>query len=286
MKKEMKRITINGLLILFTVILFSCTEKITVTVGDTYTRLVVDGSVSTDTMAHIIILTKTADYFYNQPSPPVTNATVTLSDGDSIYTLHETAPGQSGIYKTNPSFYGKVGKTYTLQIHLAEAINGKTDYSASSELPSVTHLDSTNAVLRTDFGDHPHWEVRCYAREPGNEVNYYMFNLYRNGTLITDSIQDVRVSDDKLINGSYFNGAVMYLNNDREDERLKPGDTIQLVMSGITKEYMDFVQQVQAAGYNIPFFSGPPANVVGNISNGAVGFFTAYSNSKAKAVVR
>jgi hypothetical protein len=40
------------------------------------------------------------------------------------------------------------------------------------------------------------------------------------------------------------------------------------------------------AGFNIPFFTGPPANVKGNITHGAVGFFAAYSNSWASKTVR
>ena len=57
-------------------------------------------------------------------------------------------------------------------------------------------------------------------------------------------------------------------------------------MSGITKEYFDFINQVQQAGFNLPFFSGPPANVQGNVTNGGIGFFAAYSNSFATAIVR
>jgi hypothetical protein len=56
-------------------------------------------------------------------------------------------------------------------------------------------------------------------------------------------------------------------------------------MSSITKEYYNFIQEVQQAGIQIPFFSGPPANVEGNISNGGVGFFAAYSNSFAKVII-
>ncbi len=273
-------------LLVFPAFLWSCTEKVTINVGETYVRLVVDGHISTDKMAYDVVLTKSADYFYNAPSPRVVNASVTISDGDSVYLLHETLPGTSGIYRTEPDFAGKIGKTYTLQIDLAEAINGKTNYSASCMLEPVAHLDSTAAVFQPDIGKKGFWEIRGYAQEPGNEVNYYMFNLYRNGLLMTDSIQKISSSDDALINGSYFNGSVFFLNNDNKNEQLFTGDTITLVMSGITKEYMDFIQQVQQAGFNIPFFSGPPANIVGNISNGGIGFFAAYSNSRVSAIVK
>jgi hypothetical protein len=34
-----------------------------------------------------------------------------------------------------------------------------------------------------------------------------------------------------------------------------------------------------------PLFSGPPANVKGNISNGAIGFFAAYTTSRSRIKV-
>jgi hypothetical protein len=265
----------------------SCVERIEVKLDPTYVRLVVDGSITTDTSKYTVNLTQTADYFYNAPIPRVTNATVTLYDGDSSYTLKETEPGQSGIYESESNIIGTVGKTYNLNIRLASEIGGNTNYSSSCELMSVTRLDSTNIIFHEDWGDDGFYEVRIFAQEPGTEVNFYMFNLYRNGRLMSDSISKVVVSDDKYINGSYINGlGAFYLDQSRPADVLKPGDVITLQMSGITKEYFNFVSEVQSAGFNIPFFVGPPANVVGNVTNGGVGFFTAYSNSYASIIVK
>jgi hypothetical protein len=250
-------------------------------------RLVVDGSISTDTSKCTVNLTQTADYFYNAPIPRVTNAIVTLYDGDLTYSLKETEPGKSGIYETESTIHGIVGKTYTLNISLAAEVGGNTKYTSSCGLMSVTHLDSTAVVLHSDWGKEGVYEVKVYAQEPGNEVNFYMFNLYRNGTLMSDSISKVVVSDDKFINGSYIDGlGTFYLNNANPWEKLFPGDTLKIQMSGITKEYYNFVSEVKSAGFNIPFFVGPPANVVGNVNSGGVGFFTAYSNSYATTVVK
>jgi hypothetical protein len=269
------------------IILASCVERIDVELDPTYVRLVIDGSISTDTAKCTVNLTQTADYFYNAPIPRVTNATVTMFDGDSIYTLMETEPGQSGIYETESDIIGKVGKTYILNVSLPTEIGGNTNYSSSCELMSVTHLDSTNVLIHEDWGEDGFYEVRIYAQEPGNEANYYMFNLYKNGRLMSDSISKVVVSDDKYINGSYINGlGAFYLDNSKPWEKLQKGDVITLQMSGITKEYFNFVSEVQSAGFNIPFFMGPPANVVGNVNNGGVGFFTAYSNSYASTIVQ
>jgi hypothetical protein len=264
-----------------------CTEKINVKLDSTYTRLVVDGHIESDTGAYRVVLTRSADYFYNEPVPKVVNANVSISDGPNTFILHESQKGISGTYETDSNFAGKKGMTYTLHVELPEEIAGKTNFEATSYLPPVTHLDSIMAVFHPEWGPKGIWTIKLWAQEPGNEVNYYLFNLYRNGKLLTDTITKKTISDDKFYNGSYMNGVdVIYLNNEHKWETIYPGDTIMLQMSGITREYFDFIDQVKQSGFNIPFFSGPPANVKGNVTNGGVGFFAAYSNSFAKVMVK
>ena len=57
-------------------------------------------------------------------------------------------------------------------------------------------------------------------------------------------------------------------------------------MNSIGSGYANFIWEAQAEvqGSN-PLFSGPPANVKGNIDNGAIGFFAAYSVSRAYTIV-
>lgn len=265
----------------------SCTEKINLKLDSTYTRLVVEGHIKSDTMGYSINLTKTSDYFSNIPSPRMVNATVTLSDGTSTFPLTETDPGISGIYQTDPKFAGTIGKTYTLHISLPEVIAGTTEYTASSQLIGVTKLDSIKSVFRSDFGKEGFWQVKIYAQDPPGTKNYYMLNLYRNNMLWSDTITKVSVSDNQFFAGNYIDGAdVFYINNAHKWETLYPGDTIMVELSAITKEYYDFINQVQMAGFSIPFFTGPPANVQGNVSSQGVGFFAAYSSSFAKTVVK
>jgi hypothetical protein len=274
-------------IVLLALLTGACTEKIDITLDSTYTRLVVDGNIESDTGAYAIALTKSADYFSNEPVPRVVNALVWISSGTNTFLLHESKKGISGIYETDSNFAGYTGNTYTLHVELPEEIAGKSRFEASSFMPSVTHLDSIEAVFKPEMGRKGIWIIKLWAQEPGNESNFYMFNLYKNGKLLTDTITKKVVSEDKFFNGSYMNGVpVMYINNDHPWETIYPGDTIMLQMSGITKEYFDFINEVKQSGFNIPFFSGPPANVNGNVNNGGVGFFAAYSNSFAKAVVK
>jgi len=272
--------------LLFIFLAAGCTEKVDVKLDDTYTRLVVDGNIETDTGAYSVTLTRSANYFYNEPAQKVVNAILELTNGDTTFILHETEEGKSGVYNTDSTFSGTIGKTYTLTISLPEVIGGTDTYTSSCALRQVAHLDSIKAIFHPDWGKEGFWTVKLWAQEPGDETNYYLFNLYRNGKLLTDTINKKVISDDAFYNGSYMNGVdAVYLNHAHKWETIFPGDTITLQMSGITKEYHGFIAQVQQAGFTIPFFSGPPANVQGNISDGGIGFFAAFSNSYASTIV-
>jgi hypothetical protein len=265
----------------------SCTEKINLTLDSTYTRLVVDGHITSDTGAQMITLTKTSDYFSNEPPPREVGATLTLTDGTNIYPLTETVPGKSAVYLTDPNFAGIKGRTYTLKISLPEVIAGVTQYTASSVLNPVTKLDSIHVDFRPEQGKEGIWEVKLFAQDPPGKKNYYMANLYRNNLLWTDTITKVFTTDNQFFEGNYITGATVFrINNANKWETLYPGDSIRMELSAITKEYYDFINQVRFAGISIPFFTGPPANVVGNINNNGVGFFAAYSSSFAKTVVK
>jgi len=278
----------NKLLLCLLIFLLAagCTERIDVKLDDSYIRLVVDGGITTDTLQRSVTLSKSASYFYNQPPPMVSQATVILTDGSFLDTLKEDLPNRPGRYTLDSNFRGVIGKTYNLVIHLPAAVGNYTEYLSSCKIMQVPRLDSIKAEFNPNFGKNGVWLVKIYAMEPGDEINFYMLKYYRNGVLMSDSIQKWRTADDKYFNGSYINGlTAFFINNNHPWETLHPGDTLMVQMSGITQEYYYFIQQVQQAGYQIPFFSGPPANVEGNISNGGVGFFSAYSNSFAKLIV-
>lgn len=264
----------------------SCTERIDIELDQQkYTRIVVEGAISTDTTSHLVMITKTGDYFENQPPEPVAGATVTISSDEEEFILAEQ-PENSGKYYTLPDVYGQVGKEYTLRILLNEEIGGKTEYTASNAIFPIAALDSITLEYHDDWGPYNFWEVKCYVLDPPT-TDFYMFHVFRNDTLMNDTITNVGVTDDIFYNGNYTNGiGVAYLNQAYNSQKISEGDVITLKVSRITEEYYDFIWQVQTeVSYQTPLFSGPPANVKGNISDGGFGFFAAYSRSEASTVV-
>jgi hypothetical protein len=279
----MKKFLNIGLITMASLWIFtSCTERIDIDLGTTYTRFVVDGVITSDTMAHCVKLSKSIDYYSETAVPGVSDATVTIDDGFETILLEES-DSVPGLYLTPDDYFGVPGRTYELNIELQEAINGETSYSASSLLNPVAPIDSIDVVYKEEWEA---WELQLYATDP-TSVNFYMFDVYKNDTLLTDTINEVGISDDKYFNGNFTYGApVYYFIKDNPDEVVHPGDTIILRMAGITSEYYTFVVDVMNETFEFrnPLFSGPPANISTNISNGGMGFFTAYAVSYAKMV--
>ena len=278
--------TVNRLLFIIPIIifqLFSCTEIIDLPLDDSEIKLVVEGTITTDTTVHIVFLTQTTGYYYDQLPPPVAGARVTIDDGERTLTLAERLPG---VYQTARNFYGVEGKTYTLKIELAAPLNGFTEFSASAYMNYAVTLDSAKAEFRHGFGEQGIWEVKCWLQDPPS-TDFYRFELLRNNDVITSNIRRWIVTDDRFFNGQYVWGAtVAFLNQSREVEKLASGDTLGVELFKIGREYYNFIDDAKSElrGTN-PLFSGPGANIKGNISNGAIGFFTAYPVSRVKYLI-
>lgn len=265
-------------------ILSACTEPYDTTLGSSYIRLVVQGSINDQYQVHQVLLTKSADYFSNKPAKKVTGANVLISDGDTNFQLHEVS---EGLYQTD-TMAGIPGKTYTLTIDT----EGKT-YEASCYLNYCPPIDSIRFGYY-DLSDYDIIDSSAYillnAMEPSTPDNYYMWNVYRNGVLETDTLNEVYSSDDQFINGYYmYDAKVGWV------RKVNTGDTITLEMLSITKEYYDYVNQVlTVTDWDMGPFGGPPANPNGNIheeiDNGndnddPLGFFLAYSTYRINAIV-
>ena len=139
----MKILLNTGLLFMLFTLFFSCTETIEVEVDSSFIRLVVEASVTTDTMVHAVRLSTTSDYFNNKPSPAVTGALVSISDGQSTWIFVESST-EAGHYYSSPDFYAVPGNTYSLEISNVDIdMDGISEqYSANSKLNPVNPVDS------------------------------------------------------------------------------------------------------------------------------------------------
>lgn len=268
----------------FLILLFmfaaGCTERIELELDETYTRLVVDGELTDEIKAHRVRLTMSSSFLGGEQDPPVRDAVVTISGSKETWILKEN-PDEPGSYFTDPEVQGMPGESYVLDIKLAGEIDGYTHYTASSQIFPSSPLDSIGIRWLPQWEA---WEIQCYAQEPPTR-DFYIFDLLRNDTLLTDTISERFVTDDRFYNGSYTNGVGIGYLSPEDGEDILEGDKITVRMGRITEEYYNyFWEVVSETGYKNPLFGGPPSNIKGNISNGAMGFFTTYSVQTAEKI--
>ncbi len=281
----MKPIRIT-LYILFSLLIISCgSEEITIKLDSEDPRLVVEGYVTTNQAPFYVVLSLSSEYFSNEEAPTVSGADVTISDGTKTYNLHETS---NGVYKTVTSYQGVTDTNYKLTISGLD-IDGdgeEEEYTAESYLYPENPLDSVSLEYAEESGA-KYWKVRIWATDDGSLDNFYAFKTYTPLYDITPNISDIGLVSDKFFNGNDVVGTdvIWFLEEDSDGDsaEYKPqlGDTIIVEMDGITEDYYDFLSAVsEETTVSTPIFSGPSANVPTNISNNALGFFTAYSVSR------
>jgi hypothetical protein len=254
----------------------SCEEIMDVSFsGDSNNHLVVEGSITTDTTQHLVLLSYTGDYFKIEDKVMATGAIVSITDGNSIFPLTETADGE---YYTAENVYGETGKTYTLQIQLPDG----RQFSASDYLLPCNPIDSIRQSLNyntymSGYG----YDVLFYAQEPEPSGDNYMYLLYIDDTLYSDTITEVAFVNDEFVNGNYVGEMPVY--RIREDDLKTSPRKVTLEIYSVSKSYYDFMSalMLETLWRGSPW-DGPPANIPGNVSNGATGFFRA-SDVKRKS---
>lgn len=297
------------LFLIAAVVLTSCRERINLELGDTYKRLVVEGGITNDTMVHTVILSTTMNYFGNDNVVPyLSNLYVTITEIETgIVTVLVENDSMPGHYQTPATYFGVQGYHYRLDIANADVNeDGELEeYTATTFCPYIAdQIDSikcfygTNMLLNafinfdvdttlTHFLSDTGWNILFYAQDPPTQ-EFYAFVTYKNGVAIDDSLKQLLTLPDDLLNmqGAYFNGFPISFIPNSSWAKAEIGDTLTLEIRSLTLAYYNYINEfVDVMGGSNPFFGSSPANVRGNVSGGAIGFFYAYCNRKKSTVL-
>lgn len=272
---------------IFSVCMFSCTERIDIKTNTGGTCLSIFGYITSDTMQHRIRVSKTAPYFSDEAAAGISGATVTISDGTITFPLTESAD-TAGLYLTAPDFYGVGGKTYTLDVMLDYHKKGTIDhFQAVDFMPKRGTFDTVYIDYNiTTLGIPNVFLSGKLPRDQENNLAIFMYKKEMKATLF-DSFLNIPYwqfegYEFENLNFPFFIG----------DEDIFKGDTIVLAINTLSSNLLTYVSNVQSElnGSN-PIFSGPPTNVETNIiriNTGeeirTVGYFGAFSTEKAFVV--
>ncbi|HNX65294.1 MAG TPA: DUF4249 domain-containing protein [Bacteroidales bacterium] len=250
----MKKLTI---LIIITCIGFSSCEKvINLDLDNTSPKLVIEGNIYNQPGPYIVKIRQSVSFDEANDYPAVSGAEVIIDDNHGVKdTLSETTPG---MYATS-KIQGIPGYTYSLSVTV-----DKNTYTASSTMPSPIGIDS---IFFEKFVIGNFDMVSIKFQDHGAIANYYRIVEYYNGKRETDfyTISD-DVYDGRVITYSIFA-------TEDNDFLFNSGDEITIWLESIDKGVYDYFRT--AAENSIDSQSSTPANPLSNLSNGALGYFSA-----------
>lgn len=270
MKKDssMKKIITVFVLILISIISFSCQKVISVDLNSAAPNIVIEGNISDQDGAYEVKISKTVNFDQTNTFPPVTGAGVTISDNfGNSEKLTEILPG---TYHTSV-IRGIPGRTYTLNV----TINGE-EYTASSTMPYSVNIDSLS-LENMSFGRDNSKVVDVHFKDSAGVKNYYRFVELRNGVVQ----KHIFLIEDRLRDGSEVTSSLF-----ADNDTLNIGDSVTVLLQCIDKNVYDYFRSAaQITGSGGPQ-SASPSNPLTNLSNGALGYFSAYAVRSKKIVIR
>ena len=278
--------------------LAGCTEPFNIRTDDADPKIVIYGVLTDYLSLQEIYIGSTAPYFSEEPNPPVLGAKVSITPSEGKIINYTENPDSPGYYRSPSVWQIKEGKSYLLKVEVDFDGDGISDfYEATAEAPMRAYLDSIDIAPITIMG-HKNYAINIYGQDSPEE-EYYLFHFYVNGDVVLSKTTDYVLTDDAMFNGEYIDGlTIRYCNDISEYEKdseerqkesiyLQSGDSIAVETSLITKGYYNFILQCmnEKSGEN-PMLGGPPSNIISNISNGGIGYFTAYPRSRQSGYVK
>lgn len=238
--------------------LTSCTKVIDVNLDNAPAKVVIEGKINNNELA-TVKLSKTVEVDKNNTFPPLTGATVTISDNNgNTETLQDMG---NGVYM-GKNIVGTPGNTYSLTV----LVEGDT-YTSVSTMPALVPVDSLSTRTFSGFGDGTDFVVVHYV-DPATTGNYYRAVLYINDSLVPD----IFIEDDVFINGN-VREAVLFSG----EYELISGDRIRAEINCIDKSVYDYLLELTEVNGSSDVAS--PSNPISNIKGDALGFFTAQTSS-------
>ncbi len=237
---------------------YSCTKVIELDLSNVASNIVIEAVITNTSGPYQVLISKTVNFTASNDFPPVSAATVTITDVTSSVTdiLTETTPG---TYVTN-AIEGIPGHSYRLSV-IAE---GQT-YTASSTMVMPVVLDSLTFQSLNIFGS-AQINAIAHFQDPAGTNNWYSFSQVVSGR----KLKEISVFDDRLSNGLYINEQIF-----SDSAYIRLGDTVSLQMNCIDKNVWNYLNTLGPVAGGDNFDSGAPSNPIGNISNRALGYFSA-----------
>lgn len=268
----------------------ACTEDIVIDVEEGNHRIGVEASFTNEMKRHETILSYTVDFYNQNEIQMVSGATVFVTDGvDTVY-YYEDAE-QPGHYFTD-SVAGNKNTVYRLCVEALDLDGEAHAFFAEGLIPdnvesidslAIKHYNGSNDSIPSVFLiDTVEWVYPYFQSLPDPSI-IYMPKVWKNDTLVSDSLSLTLMIPQGGFAGYYVNGPEMLESNKEIPigyflrSKLRDGDEIRADLYSITPDYYYYFYSIMISTGSNPML-GAPANVSSNIQpegEGVGWFFTA-----------
>lgn len=291
----MKKIHNLVIISLLSVIIFSCTDVIDISVKEGVSQLSVDALLNNKAETQTIKLTLTQGYFDNSAIKPALGASVFVFDQDSVsYEFKDLKKDGTYIYDAKNKPLNKIGKQYALYVNY-----GGNEFVSVSKLNRVPKIDSINyevnkLPVKPANGPQEGFQPQFYAKDFEGDGDCYWIKSAKNKKYFSKATEIQVAYDAGFSPGSKTDGLLFILpiRTSVARELYSDKDTLKVDVYSITQEqffYLQFVQQVSQAG---SLFSTPLANIPTNVVNRnlkstkkAIGFFGISAVSSMETII-
>lgn len=295
MKKIIRNIFCATAVILFAA---SCSEPIDLEIERSRTKYLSVEAILNDMpdTYQVIKLKESVQYFTGRrpvECPPVSGATVEVSDGSRTIEFTETPFTPAGEYYSPEGFYAEAGKTYKLKIERKVGGQMKTYTSSSTMIEPGFIVDAIDYKSSSSLMDST-VVLGIWGQDLPQRANLLVL------TSVNGYVRPIDKSfgwDDKYYNGQYIEGFPIsileqtwerYYEGENYAKPLAEGDSIGVYVYTLNDDfydfYMSFYYNMQASA--IPLIATQPANVVTNIvGENVMGFFTTAPVQDATCIV-
>jgi hypothetical protein len=263
--------------LLVIIVLISCQEEVEIESAGIAKKLVVNGSFTNQNKIHSVKLLLSGDLSSNPDFEKVRGAIVSIVDTKgSAIRLRESS---AGLYLTD-SIAGVVGEVYTLIIEWEGKVFRASDSLTSAEQSIIPIKSIPNGAFK-EYEFRRHKFGLNYSTK---EVVIIEPSVIK--TNIDTARAGLSIGVKLLQGGAYqftsFNHPKIEVNGllNFEDGKyfgFKEGAEVTHQLFSISTSYYDYLRSMFIeTEWQGTLFDTPPANVIGNVDNGALGYFSAH----------
>lgn len=259
-------------ILLIGLVLYSCQKEIDIDLNEANPRLVIEANYHANDSSVTVIVSETSNYFDNSTSPFITNAIVTIDDAAGNNTV---IPHVGNGKYTLSGYAPQYESSYTMKV----VHNGVT-YTAICRLDPPVQLYPIEYEYQPPFfGLDDGYVAYAIFQDSLNYLNNYRMVFTLNGERM-DGLEEIFIQDDLLTDGNLVARPLF------GSEFFQLNDTVILELQSIDQKVYDYYYQaIELSSSGGGGASAAPGNPIGNWSNDALGYFSAYSSSSQEVII-